>query len=151
VRLTRLKMVTVTIFLLTALPAWAEVTVENAWARATPPGARLAAGYMTLRNSGEADRLVSVRSPAAEKVQTHVTIKDGDVSRMRETRGYDVPAKGALELSPGGSHLMLVNIKAPLKEGDKVPLVLRFEKAGEVKTELAVRPLGAATHDHMHH
>jgi len=127
-----------------------QVQIENAWARATPPGAKIAAGYLTIRNAGGADRLVSVSSPAAEKVQTHVTIKDGEVSRMREVKGYDVPAKGTLELGPGGSHLMLINIKAPLKEGDKVPLVLRFEKAGEVKTELAVRALTASAHDHMH-
>jgi periplasmic copper chaperone A len=135
---------------LVAMPAIAQVNIESAWARATPPGAKIAAGYLTVRNAGGADRLVSASSPAAEKVQTHVTIKDGDVSRMREVKGYDVPAKGTLELTPGGSHLMLVNIKAPLKEGDKVPLVLRFEKAGEVKTELAVRSLGAAANDHMH-
>ena len=134
-----------------AAPALAQVTVENAWARATPPGAKIAAGYLTIRNAGAADRLVSASSPAAEKVETHVTVKDGDVSRMREAKGYAVPAKGTLELAPAGSHLMLVNIKAPLKEGDKVPLVLRFEKAGEVKTELAVRALGTTTHEHMHH
>ena len=134
-----------------AAPALAQVQIENAWARATPPGAKIAAGYMTIRNAGAADKLVSVSSPAAEKVETHITIKDGDVSRMREVKGYAVPAKGMIELTPGGSHLMLVNIKAPLKEGDKVPLVLRFEKAGEVKTELAVRALGASAHEHMHH
>jgi periplasmic copper chaperone A len=140
---------------LVAAPAMAQVQIEHAWARATPPGAKIAAGYLTIRNSGAADRLVSATSPAAEKVETHTTVKDGDVSRMREVKGYAVPAKGSLELAPGGSHLMLVNIKAPLKEGDKVPLVLRFEKAGEVKTELAVRPLGASgserAHEHMHH
>jgi copper(I)-binding protein len=134
-----------------AAPAWGQVSIENAWARATPPGAKIAAGYLTIRNAGGADRLVSASSPAAEKVETHVTLKDGDVSRMRQVKGYDVPAKGKLELSPGGSHLMLVNINAPLKEGDRVPLVLKFETAGEVKTELAVRALGASAHEHMHH
>ena len=133
-----------------AVPALAQVTVENAWARATPPGAKIAAGYLTIRNAGAADKLVSASSPAAEKVETHVTVKDGDISRMREVKGYAVPAKGKLELSPAGSHLMLVNIKAPLKEGDKVPLVLRFEKAGEVRAELAVRPLGTTGQEHMH-
>ena len=133
-----------------AAPALAQVTVENAWARATPPGAKIAAGYLTIRNAGAADKLLSVSSPAAEKVETHVTVKDGDISRMREVKGYAVPAKGKLDLTPSGSHLMLVNVRAPLKEGDKVPLVLRFEKAGEVKTELAVRPLGATTGEHMH-
>jgi copper(I)-binding protein len=133
-----------------AVPALAQVTIENAWARATPPGAKIAAGYLTIRNAGAADKLIGASSPAAEKVEPHITVKDGDVSRMREVKGYAVPAKGTVELTPGGSHLMLVNIKAPLKEGDKVPLVLRFEKAGEVKTELAVRPLGTTGQEHMH-
>ena len=145
-----LKLVTVTISLLASVPAFAQITIDNAWARATPPGAKIAAGYLTVRNAGAADKLVSVSSPAAEKVETHVTMKDGDISRMREVKGYAVPANGKLDLTPSGSHLMLVNIKAPLKEGDKVPLVLRFEKAGEVKTELAVRPLGATSGEHMH-
>jgi len=144
------KWVTATIFLLASFPAVAQIKVDNAWARATPPGAKIAAGYLTIRNAGGADRLVSATSPAAEKVETHTTVKDGDISRMREVKGYAVPAKGTVELTPGGSHLMLVNIKAPFKDGDKVPLVLRFEKAGEVKVELAVRPLGAS-HEHMHH
>jgi len=145
------KWVTVTLFLLASFPVLAQVKVDDAWARATPPGAKIAAGYLTIRNAGGADRLVSATSPAAEKVETHTTVKDGDISRMREVKGYAVPAKGMVELTPGGSHLMLVNIKAPLKEGDKVPLVLRFEKAGEVKVELAVRALGASAHEHMHH
>ena len=99
--------------------------------------------------AGAADKLVSASSPAAERVETHVTMRDGDISRMREVKGYEVPARGTLELKPGGSHLMLVNIKAPLKEGTSVPLTLRFEKAGEIKTELQVRPLaGGDPHSH---
>jgi periplasmic copper chaperone A len=146
------KTVTVTIFLLgllAASAAQAQITVQEAWARATPPGAKIAAGYLTVRNAGAADKLVSASSPAAERVETHVTMRDGDISRMREVKGYEVPARGTLELKPGGSHLMLVNIKAPLKEGTSVPLTLRFEKAGEIKTELQVRPLaGGDPHSH---
>jgi len=124
---------------LVASPALAQIKIENAWSRATAPGAKIAAGYMTLRNASKApDKLVAASSPAAEKVETHVTVKDGDIFRMREVKGYDVPAGGAFELKPGGAHLMLVNVRAPLKEGDKVPLTLRFERAGEVKTELNV-------------
>jgi len=135
--------------LLAAAPAWAQIKVEDAWSRATPPGAKIAAGYLTVRNAGAADRLVSASSPAAERVETHVTIREGDISRMREVKGYEVPARGALELKPGGSHLMLVNIKAPLKEGMTVPLTLKFEKAGEIKTQLQVRPLtGGDPHSH---
>ena len=122
----------------------AQVEVQDAWSRATPPGAKVAAGYMTLRNkSATPDRLVGASSPAAARVETHTMEMTGDVMRMREVKGYEVPAKGSFELKPGGAHLMLVDIKRPLKEGERVPLVLRFEKAGEVKTELAVQGMGA--------
>ena len=137
--------------LLAPLLAWANVAfsqihIENAWTRATPPGAKIAAGYMTIRNgSATPERLVGASSPAA-RVETHVTLKDGDISRMRPVKGYDIPANGVFELRPGGAHLMLVDLKAPLKEGDRVPLVLRFQRSGEVKVELEVRPLGAMGH-----
>lgn len=128
---------------LVALPAFADVNIENAWTRATPPGAKIAAGYMTIRNaSGTADRLIAASSPAAAKVETHVTVEEGGISRMRPVKGYDIPANGSFELKPSGAHLMLMNLKAPLKAGERVPLVLKFAHAGEVRTELEVRPLG---------
>ena len=141
-------MVTVTIFLLVATPALAQMKVEGAWARATPPGAKVAAGYLLIRNAGAPDRLIGAASPFAERVEMHVTERDGDVARMRQVKAFEV--KGALELKPGGAHLMLVNIKAPLKEGDKLPVTLKFEKAGEVQAELAVRPLGGGHGQHHH-
>jgi copper(I)-binding protein len=126
-----------------ALPAFADVNIENAWTRATPPGAKIAAGYMTIRNaSGTADRLIAASSPAAAKVETHVTVEEGGISRMRPVKGYDIPPNGSFELKPSGAHLMLMNLKAPLKAGERVPLVLKFAHAGEVRTELEVRPLG---------
>jgi copper(I)-binding protein len=143
----------IAVLALVALPAFADVKIENAWARATPPGAKIAAGYLTIRNdSASAERLVSAGSPAAARVQTHVTKTEGGISRMREVKGYDIPANGTFELTPGGAHLMLVDIKAPLKAGERVPLVLRFQHAGEVKVELEVRPLGASgAMGGMHH
>ena len=135
--------------LFAATPAVAQIQIENAWARATPPGAKIAAGYMVIRNqSAIPDRLIEASSPAAERVETHVTVKEGDIFRMREVKGYEIPARGSFELKPGGAHLMLVNIKAPFKEGEKVPLTLRFERAGEVRTELQVGRLGASAHQH---
>jgi periplasmic copper chaperone A len=134
---------------LAASPATAQIQIENGWARATPPGAKIAAGYMVIRNESAApDRLIGASSPAAERVETHVTVKDGDIFRMREVKGYEIPARGSFELKPGGAHLMLVNIKAPFKEGDKIPLTLRFERAGEVRTELHVGRLDASAHQH---
>jgi periplasmic copper chaperone A len=136
---------------LVSTSVFSQVSIENAWSRATAPGARVGAGYFTIRNKSAApDRLVGASSPAAARVETHVIEKQGEVLRMREVKGYAVPAKGSFELKPGGAHLMLVDIKAPLKEGDRVPLTLKFEKAGEVSVQLRVEPLGA-TPGHMHH
>ncbi|HXU40691.1 MAG TPA: copper chaperone PCu(A)C [Burkholderiales bacterium] len=128
--------------------ALAQVRVEEPWARATAPGAKVGAGYMKI-TSATADRLIGASSPAAARVEMHVTSKQGDVMRMREVKGYDIPAGGSFELAPSGAHLMLVDLKAPLKQGTKVPLTLRFQKAGEVKVELQVRALGASGHQ-MH-
>ena len=137
---------------LIASPAVAQIKIENAWARATAPGATIAAGYMTIRNAATtADRLVAASSPAAEKVEMHVTLKEGDVFRMREVKGYDISAGGSFELKPGGAHLMFVNIKAPFKEGAMVPLTLRFERSGEVKTELHVGRLTGGPPEHKMH
>ena len=132
------------VFLSASLSVHAQVQIEAPWSRATAPGAKVGAGYFTIRNkSDKADRLLGASSPLAARVETHVVEKQGDVLRMREVKGYEVPARGSFELKPGGPHLMLVDIKQQLKEGEKVPLVLRFQNAGEVKTELAVRTLGA--------
>ena len=132
-------------FFFVSTAAFAQVEVQNPWSRATPPGAKIAAGYMVIRNNGaQPDRLVGASSPLARKVEPHVTMREGDVMKMREVKGYDVPAHGSFELKPNGAHLMLVDIKRPFKDGDKVPLVLRFEKAGEVKLELPVRATAPA-------
>ena len=134
-----------------SLPVWGQVQIDEPWIRATTPGAKVAAGYMSIRNkSAQPERLVGVASPVAGRVETHIHIKDGDVLRMREVKGYDIPANGVFELKPSGAHLMLVDLKRPLKEGEKVPLVLKFEKSGEVKVDFAVRPLVSAHKEHGH-
>jgi hypothetical protein len=129
------------------LTAFAQVQIENAWTRATPPGAKTAVGYLVIRNaSATPDRLVGGSSAAAARVETHITLKDGDVMRMRQVKGYDIPAQGSFELKPGGAHLMFVDIKQPFKEGERIAAVLRFEKAGEVRVEFHVGRLGAHKH-----
>ncbi|MEA3194418.1 MAG: periplasmic copper chaperone [Betaproteobacteria bacterium] len=130
---------------LAAMPASAQLRIDNAWTRATAPGAKVGAGYMKISTT-VADRLIGAASPAAARVELHLTTKQGDVMRMREVRAYDIPAGGSFELAPSGAHLMLVDLKAALKEGTKVPVTLRFEKAGEVKVDLQVRPLGESGH-----
>jgi copper(I)-binding protein len=129
--------------LFVAIPAHAQMQIEKPWARATAPGAKVAGGYMVIRNAGAVgDKLVSASSPAAAKVELHVHINDNGVMKMREVPGYDVPAKGAFELKPGGAHLMFMDIKQPFKEGEKVPVKLKFEKAGEVNAEFQVGGMG---------
>jgi copper(I)-binding protein len=132
------------LLLLAPLAAMAQIEIENAWSRATAPGAKVAAGYMLIRNkSGSPDRLVGASSPAAARVETHVHLKEGNIMRMREVKGYDIPARGSFELKPGGAHLMFVDIKQPFKEGERIPAVLTFEKSGEVRVEFHVGRLTA--------
>jgi hypothetical protein len=134
-----------------ALPAAAQVEAQDPWARATPPGVKVAGGYMMIVNRGSVpDKLLGASSPAAEWIETHVHIRrEDDVIEMREVPGFDVPANGRFELKPGGAHLMFMNIKRPFKEGEKIPVKLRFERAGQVDVQFAVRGMGASGHGPM--
>ncbi len=135
------------LLLLLPFQVFAQVEIGQPWARATAPGAKVAAGYMSIRNkAASADRLVGVSSAAAARVETHVTLRDGDIMRMREVKGYDIPAGGSFELKPGGAHLMFVDIRQPFREGERVAATLTFEKAGEIKVEFQVEKLGGHRH-----
>ena len=126
--------------------------IEQPFARATAPTARAGGAYMTIVNSGAtADRLLRVESSAAARAELHTVIKEGDVMRMREVAGIDVPANGKATLAPGGFHVMLMELKAPLKAGDTAALTLVFEKAGRVEVAVPILPLGAApAGEHKH-
>lgn len=121
------------------------IAVEDAWSRATPPGARVGVGYLRMVNTGpEADRLVGASSPRSRSVEIHsMSVADGIMRMQPASDGVEVPAGGEAALAPGGYHLMLIEIGEPLAEGERVPVTLRFEAAGEVETELAVGSLGA--------
>ena len=125
----------------------ADVQVLNVRAREAPPGARTAAIYLTVENRGAvADRLVAARSPRGA-VEMHAMRMDGGVMRMRATPDVPVPARGRVDLAPGGLHLMLVDPAPPLKAGERVPVTLTFERAGAVDVQVPVEPLqGAAPH-----
>ncbi len=145
-----MKTIVCFVLLAVATPVLAQVTIEQAWSRATPPGTTIAAGYMKIENKGRAaDRLLAVISPLAARVETHVTMKEGGIMKMRPVEGYEIPAAGSFELTPGGAHLMFVGIKRPFKAGDRMPATLRFEKAGEIKAQFEVRS-AAPTHMPMH-
>jgi len=135
--------------LLAASPAWAQVTVQQPWSRATPPGAKVGVGFMQLRNADRtADRVIGASSPVAGRVEMHVTIREGDVMRMRQVESFEIPAGGSFELKPGGAHLMLMGLTQPLKEGESVPLTLELEKGGELRLEMRVAPMGARSPGH---
>ena len=140
----------------TASPtAWAhgygksDLQVRHPWTRATPPGAKVAAAYLEIRNSGrQPDRVIGAATPAAERVELHVMTTVGGVMKMREMPDFEVPARQRLVLQPGGSHLMIVGLKQPLAKGDRIPLTLRFERAGELAIELEVQPVDSRRPHH---
>ena len=134
---------------LLAAPAFAaDIAIEGAFARATPPGAMASAAYMTIGNDGAADdRLVAARTPAAQRVELHQHLMENGVARMREIEGgIPVPAGGAATLEPGGLHVMLMGLTGQLEEGASVPLTLVFERAGEITLEAQVRAIAPAGH-----
>jgi periplasmic copper chaperone A len=119
------------------------IKIEDAYTRATVPGQQVAGGFMKIENKGVADQLISASSPVAGEVQLHEMAMDGNVMKMRQVKDIPVPAGGAVELKPGGLHLMFMNIKAPLTAGETVPVKLKFAKAGEVEVKMPVNAMGA--------
>ncbi|MBS0522422.1 MAG: copper chaperone PCu(A)C [Proteobacteria bacterium] len=125
--------------------------IGHPWARATPPTAPTGGGYLSVKNTGtEPDRLISASSPVAGAVQVHEMKMEGNVMRMRELDGpLEIKPGETVTLAPGGLHLMMMGLKAPLKQGEKIPLTLVFEKAGKIDVELLVEAMGA-THNATH-
>jgi copper(I)-binding protein len=127
-----------------------ELTIGHPYARSTAPGQPAGGAYLSINNAGgAADKLVSATADVAASVELHEMKMEGNVMRMREVPGIDVPAGQAVALKPGGLHIMLMGLKAPLKQGDKFPLKLKFEKAGEVTVTVNVEGPGAS-HDMKH-
>jgi len=122
-----------------------DLVISQAWSRATPGGAKVAGGYLTIENKGAAaDRLVSVSADIAGKAEVHEMAMDNGVMKMRPLdKGLVVDPGKTVKLAPGGNHLMLQELKGPFKEGEKVPVTLEFEKAGKVAVSLDVQGVGA--------
>lgn len=136
---------TLALILLLCAPAAAhatDLTVTAPFARASM-GSGPGAAYLTIEAGDTPDRLLSVTSPRAAHVALHSMMMQGDVMRMREVDAIDIPPRGKVTLAPGGLHLMLEGLKSPLRQGETLPLVLRFEKAGERTIEAPVRAPGA--------
>ena len=145
-----------------AVPAQAQETragdlvITSPWSRATPGGAKVAGGYLVIENKGTAtDTLVGGSTAVASSVEVHEMAVTNGVMTMRELKqGLPIEPGKSATLKPGGFHLMLMGLKQPLKEGEKVPVMLQFEKAGKVELSFEVRAIGAGAqgggHDHGH-
>lgn len=122
-----------------------DLVIDQAWSRATPGGAKVAGGYLTIENKGTAaDRLVSASADVSGKVEIHEMSMDGGVMKMRMLeKGLPIEPGKTVKLAPGGYHIMFMDLKSGLKEGDKLPVTLQFEKAGTVNVTFDVQGVGA--------
>lgn len=127
-----------------------DIQLTGHWTRAMLPGQKAGGGYVTITNIGkDDDRLVSFTTPVAARAEIHEMAVIDDVMKMRPlSDGLTVPAGESVELKPGGYHLMFMAVDKPFKEGDMVPVVLTFEKAGDVELIMPVMPAGTKS---MHH
>lgn len=139
--------VTCIVFCQITVVSAAEITVgdlklSNSCIRAMLPGAQVAGGYLTIANTGQTDdRLIAVSSERSRKAEIHEMAMDRDVMVMRELpKGLAIPAGKSVKLTPGGYHLMLMDIAEPLKERQVNKLTLKFEKSGPVDIEVMVGP-----------
>lgn len=139
-------------FLLAAMPGQAhdyragEMRIGHPWSRATPPGAKVAAGYLELTNEGsESDRLISATAEISGRSEIHeMSVGADGVMTMRPLAdGIDIPAGAEISLKPGGHHIMFLDLEKPLVEGERIKGTLTFEKAGTVDVEFAVEAMGA--------
>jgi len=126
------------------------IEVVHPWARATPPAAKVGGGYAEIRNDGsEPDRLVSVTAEVAGRVEIHeMSVKDGVMTMRPVEGGVPVPADGTAALAPGGYHLMMLELKRPLKAGESFAGTMTFEKAGTIAVTFDVQAIGSTGAGH---
>jgi copper(I)-binding protein len=123
------------------------ITIERPWSRATPSGAKVAAGYLTIKNTGDVpDRLLSLIADIAGHTSIHQMSMSDGMMQMRElTYGLAIPAQGSVTLEPQSYHLMFEDLKRPLKQGETFSGTLTFDKAGPVSVTFDVKGLGASS------
>ncbi len=123
----------------------------SGWARPTVAPQKSAAVYLSLHNGGPgSDRLLAISTPVAGSASVHSTTMAGGVMRMRGVASLPIAASQRITMKPGGLHVMLTGLRAPLRAGQKLPLTLRFERAGLVRTSVPIQ-MTAASEDHGHH
>lgn len=130
------------------------VTVQDPYIRLAPPNAPATGAFMVIRNGGDKDvKVVKASNPASKVTELHTHLNEGGVMKMRPVPAIDVKAKGEAVLKPGGLHVMLIDLKAPMKEGDIVPITLNFDDGSSKQVDAkVVRPTAAAMPmEHKHH
>jgi periplasmic copper chaperone A len=122
-----------------------DLVITQAWSRATPGGAKVAGGYLTIENRGStADRLIGGSGDITDRIEVHEMTTSNGVMTMRALdKGLVIKPGKTVKLAPGGYHLMMFDLKSPLKQGDKMPVTLEFEEAGKVKLSFDVLGVGA--------
>jgi copper(I)-binding protein len=134
--------------------ATAQTEVKQAWVRATVPQQTATGAYMQIKASKDA-RLVEIRSDVASVAELHEMVMEGNVMKMRAVSGLDLPAGKAVELKPGGYHVMLLGLKQPLKAGDSVPITLVIESRDKQRESVEINakvhaPNMPAASEHKH-
>jgi periplasmic copper chaperone A len=121
------------------------IEIEQPWARATPKGATIGAGYMKITNTGtEPDRFVGGSASFAGRLEVHSMTMEQGVMKMREIKdGLEIKPGETVELKPGGYHMMFVGLKQPLKQGEDLTVTLKFAKGGMVEVKYRVEAVGA--------
>ncbi|MBO6510943.1 MAG: copper chaperone PCu(A)C [Roseibium sp.] len=122
-----------------------DLTLSNAWTRATPPKAKAGGGFVEIVNhGGEGDRLIAASSDVSGKTEIHeMAVTDGVMKMRQLENGIEIPAGETVTLKPGGLHIMFMGLNQSFEQGSAVPVVLTFEKAGDVTIELDVAKMGA--------
>jgi copper(I)-binding protein len=130
-----------------------DLTITQAWSRATPGGAKVAGGYLTIENKGStADRLIGGSGDVTDRIEVHEMTTSNGVMTMRALdKGLVIEPGKTVKLAPGGYHLMMFDLKRPLKQGDKMPVTLEFERAGKVKLWFEVQGVGSQGPAGEHH
>ncbi|MDR3531896.1 MAG: copper chaperone PCu(A)C [Rhodopila sp.] len=123
----------------------AQIQVDHPWARASAGDAKTGAAYLTITDQGQPDKLIGASTPVAATAEVHETMANMGMMTMRATTGIALEPGKPVALAPGGYHVMLMGLKAPLKAGDNFPLTLRFEHAPPVTVTVNVEPI-TATH-----
>jgi copper(I)-binding protein len=133
---------------LVAAPAWAagtaaeKITANDPFVRLVPPGTANTGAFMVIKNADDKDhKLVKAESPVSKVVELHTHVAEGGVMKMRPVKDIEIKAKGEAVLKPGSLHIMLINLKQELKEGDNVPITLTFEDGSTKKVEAPVRKI----------